>query len=201
MTLTWPREIPTLTDGVLTLRPLEPSDVDAVVICADDPVSQRFTTVPSPYRRQDAVDFVDRAGSRVWPGFTVAITDADDTVLGTCGLRIHDEDSDVVAIGYMVSPPARGRAVATRATRLLIDFAWSLGAHRVAIDAYATNSASRRVAERCGLTLEGVLREARLGNGGIRHDVALYGIVRADLSGDADLSADGTPHRSAAPGS
>lgn len=180
MTLDWPRQIPTLTDGVVWLRPLEPSDVDAVYACASDPVSQRFTTVPSPYHRNDAVEFVDRASAQVWPGFEVAITDDDDTLLGTCGLRIRDEDSDVVTIGYMVGPSARGRGVATRATRLLIDFAWTVGAHRVALDAFGTNTASQKVAERCGMTREGVLREAHVGNGGVRHDLVVYGLLRSD---------------------
>jgi RimJ/RimL family protein N-acetyltransferase len=188
VTLEWPRQIPTLTDGTLWLRPLEPSDVDAVLACADDPLSQRFTTVPSPYRRQDAVEFVDRASAQVSPGFEMAITEDDDVLLGTCGLRIRDEDSDVVAIGYMVSPSERGRGIATRATRLLIDYAWTIGAHRVALDAFATNTASRRVAERCGMVQEGVLREAHLGNGGIRHDVVLYGLVRSDPGAVSDDS-------------
>ncbi len=188
MTLEWPRQIPTLTDGVVWLRPLEPSDVDAVYECASDPASQRFTTVPSPYHRNDAVEFVDRASAQVWPGFEVAITDAEDTLLGTCGLRIRDEESDVVAIGYMVSPSARGRGLATRATRLLIGFAWAIGAHRVALDAFATNTASRRVAERCGMTQEGVLRRAHLGTGGIRRDVVLYGLLRSDPAASPDES-------------
>ncbi|MEH3154058.1 MAG: GNAT family N-acetyltransferase [Gordonia paraffinivorans] len=182
MTLEWPRQIPTLTDGVVWLRPLERSDVDAVVECASDPTSQRFTTVPSPYDRNDAVEFVDRASAQVWPGFEVAITDEDDAVTGTCGLRIRDEDSGVVTIGYMVSPAARGQGIATRATRLLVDLAWTIGAHRVALEAFATNTASRRVAERCGMTQEGVLREAHLGNDGVRHDVVVYGLLRSDPS-------------------
>ena len=124
----------------------------------------------------------------MWPGFEVAITDAEDTLLGTCGLRIRDEESDVVAIGYMVSPSARGRGIATRATRLLIGFAWAIGAHRVALDAFATNTASRRVAERCGMTQEGVLRRAHLGTGGIRHDVVLYGLLRSDPAASPDGS-------------
>lgn len=188
MTLEWPRQIPTLTDGVVWLRPLEPPDVDAVYICASDLASQQFTTVPSPYNWSDAVEFVDRASAQVWPGFEVAITGDDDALLGTCGLRVRDEDNDVVAIGYMVSPLARGRGIATRATRLLIEFAWSVGAHRVALDAFATNLASRRVAEHCGMTQEGILREAHLGNGGIRHDVVLYGLLRSDPGVPVDES-------------
>ncbi|MGZ8178309.1 GNAT family N-acetyltransferase [Williamsia sp. SKLECPSW1] len=192
MTLDWPQQIPTLTDGVVWLRPLELSDVDAVFACADDEQSQLFTTVPSPYSRSDAVEFVDRASAQVWPGFVVAITEEDDALLGTCHLRIRDEDSDVVAIGYMVSPVARGRGIATRATRLLIDYAWTIGAHRVALDAFATNTASRTVAVRCGMTQEGVLREAHLGNHGIRHDVVAYGLLRSDPSASrSDSPSDG----------
>lgn len=176
----WPRHIPTLTDGVITLRALEPDDVDDVLAAASDPLSAAFTTIPSPYTRSDAAQFVDKNAVKVWPGFELAIADADDRLVGTCGLRIRDDDSGVTEIGYMVSPAARGRGIATRATLLLIGYSWSIGAHRVALDAFATNSASRAVARRCGMTEEGTLRSAHLGNGGIRHDVVLYGILRTD---------------------
>ncbi|GGF10308.1 GNAT family N-acetyltransferase [Williamsia phyllosphaerae] len=176
----WPRHIPTLTDGVITLRALEPDDVDAVLHTASDPDSIAFTTVPDPYTRQDAVDFVETHSTKVWPGFEVAIADADDALVGTCGLRIRDDESAVTEIGYMVAPWARGRGIATRATRLLIDYSWTIGAYRVALDASTINPASRRVALRCGMTEEGILRSAHLGNGGIRHDVVVYGILRTD---------------------
>ena len=65
-------------------------------------------------------------------------------------------------------------------TKVLIDFAWTVGAHRVALDAFGTNTASQKVAERCGMTREGVLREAHVGNGGVRHDLVVYGLLRSD---------------------
>ena len=176
----WPRHIPTLSDGVVTLRALESSDVDAVLETAADPASQAFTTVPSPYTRNDAVEFVDSSSVRVWPGFEVAIVDADDDLVGTCGLRIRDEESAVTEIGYMVSPRARGRGIATRATLLLIDYSWSIGARRIALDAHADNPASRRVAARCGFVEEGILRSARIGIDGVRHDVVVHGLLPTD---------------------
>ncbi|MBJ7288699.1 GNAT family N-acetyltransferase [Williamsia sp.] len=176
----WPRYIPTLTDGVITLRALEPSDVDDVLETASDPASEAFTTVPSPYTRQDAVEFVETNAAKVWPGFEVAIADVDDRLVGTCGLRIRDEDSGVTEIGYMVAPRARGQGIATRATRLLVEYSWTIGAARVALDAFATNTASRTVALRCGFVEEGTLRSAHLGNGGIRHDVVVHGLLPTD---------------------
>ncbi len=176
----WPRYIPTLTDGVITLRPLEFDDVDQVFETASDPATLSFTAVPAPYTRQDAVDFVEAHAVKVWPGFEVAIVGADDDLFGTCGLRIRDDDSAVTEIAYMVAPWARGRGIATRATRLLIDYSWTIGAYRVALDAFATNTASRMVARRCGFVEEGTLRSAHLGNGGVRHDVVVYGLLPTD---------------------
>ncbi|MGJ0120058.1 GNAT family N-acetyltransferase [Williamsia sp. MIQD14] len=176
----WPRTIPILTDGVITLRPLEVDDVDAVLATSLDPDSAAFTSIPSPYTRADAVEFVDASASKVWPGFEVAIADADDALIGTCGLRIRDEESAVTEIGYMVSPWARGRGIATRATKLLIDYSWSIGAQRIAVNADADNPASCRVATRCGFVEEGVLRSVRLGTDGRRHDVVLHGLLPTD---------------------
>ncbi|MGU3293089.1 GNAT family N-acetyltransferase [Williamsia sp. M5A3_1d] len=176
----WPRTIPTLTDGVITLRPLGVDDVDSVLATCLDPDSAAFTSIPSPFTRADAVEFVDSSAQRAWPGFEMAITDADGALIGTCGLRIRDEESAVTEIGYMVSPWARGRGIATRATLLLIDYSWSIGARRIALDAHADNPASRRVAARCGFVEEGVLRSARLGKDGRRHDLVLHGLLPTD---------------------
>jgi RimJ/RimL family protein N-acetyltransferase len=175
----WPRRIPTLTDGVVTLRPLVYDDIDAVLAASQDPLTAAFTVVPSPYTEADARDFVEDRAVKVWPGFDVAIVDADDRFLGLCGLRDEDDDA-VTSIGYAVAPWARGAGIATRATRLLIAFSWQIGAVRVGLDVYADNAASRAVARRCGFTQEGVLRSAALGKNGRRHDLVKYGLLKTD---------------------
>ena len=42
----------------LVLRPYRPDDVDAVFAACQDPDNQRWLTIPSPYHRDDAVEFV-----------------------------------------------------------------------------------------------------------------------------------------------
>ncbi|PYE16863.1 RimJ/RimL family protein N-acetyltransferase [Williamsia limnetica] len=175
----WPRSIPTLTDDVITLRPLDTGDVLPVLAASRDPATAEFTVVPQPYTEADARDFVESRSTRVWPGFDLAIVDRDDQFLGLCGLRAEDDDA-VTKVGYSVAPQARGRGVATRATRLLIGYSWQIGAVRVGLDAYSTNTASRAVALRCGFTEEGVLRSAAVGKNGKRHDLVVHGLLRTD---------------------
>ena len=55
-------------------------------------------------------------------------------------------------------PHARRRGVATTIARLLSQHAFSLGIERVAAYVNVGNTASERVLERAGFTLEGVVR-------------------------------------------
>ena len=54
----WPPEVPTLTYGLLTLRPSQESDIEAIYQACQDPIISRFTTVPSNYPKDLAVEFV-----------------------------------------------------------------------------------------------------------------------------------------------
>ena len=70
---------PVLSDGVVTLRPHQDSDEDAVVEQCRDPKSVRWTSVPRPYGPEQARAFISAAargwaqgGNRVW---AVEVTD------------------------------------------------------------------------------------------------------------------------------
>ena len=54
----FPHDVPTLTDGVVTLRAHAEDDVPGVLEQSTDPVSRAWTTVPVPYTRDDAKRFV-----------------------------------------------------------------------------------------------------------------------------------------------
>src|SRR5680860_343346 len=49
---------PTLTDGVVVLRAPTDDDIDGSVEQCQDPVSQRWTDVPVPYTRDDALRYL-----------------------------------------------------------------------------------------------------------------------------------------------
>ncbi len=78
-------------------------------------------------------------------------------------------------IGYWCRTPASGRGYVTEATRALADYAFRhIGAVRVELITDEDNAASRKVAERCGFALEGVLRAERRAPDGSLRNTCIY---------------------------
>jgi RimJ/RimL family protein N-acetyltransferase len=73
-----------------------------------------------------------------------------------------------------------GQGCITEAVQLMVDYLFGAKKeHRIHLVIVPGNAASRRVAEKCGFTLEGTVRGAFF-NGGRNHDVLLYGLLRDD---------------------
>ena len=79
----------------------------------------------------------------------------------------------------MVAPAARGRGVATEALRLLTDWAFGLGMLRAELHISVDNVASKRVAERNGYRLDGVLRSLWF-KGDLREDTEIWSRLPTD---------------------
>ena len=68
-----------LQAGDLLLRPFVPADAGAVFSACQDPEIQRWTTVPVPYTRDDAEEFVAACAERWASGMpSFAVVDAVD---------------------------------------------------------------------------------------------------------------------------
>lgn len=168
-----------LTDRVVTLRPWREGDAAAIVECMDgEPeIARWLDRVPQPYALEDARAYIAGIGEQ-----SFAITDADTgRVLGSIGFGPLEDG--VGEVGYWVRRDIRGRGVATRALVLLSRWALGLeGTARVQLRADVENEPSRRVAERAGFQLEGVLRSAhwnaRIGR---RQDWAMYSLLPGDV--------------------
>jgi RimJ/RimL family protein N-acetyltransferase len=151
--------MPILTDGVITLRPPREEDVDAIYAACQDPEIQAWTSVPSPYRRADAVDYVERIAHA--PNTAAFLAFEGDELLGSFGVMEIDRERGYAEIGYWVAAPARGRGVATRAVTLLRDWAAAeLGAELIELIIHKGNLPSQRVAERTGFLATGERRPA-----------------------------------------
>lgn len=106
----------------------------------------------------------------------------DDTiVLGGASLNNVHLQERRAAIGYWLTPNARGRGVATRAVRLISRWAFEdLKLARLELTCGPDNHASQSVAERCGFTREGVLRSHLPFKGG-RRGTVIYGLLPGEL--------------------
>jgi RimJ/RimL family protein N-acetyltransferase len=153
--------LPTLRDGDLTLRPPRPDDADAITAACQDPEIPRWTLVPSPYHRHHAEEFLARSAQEARDGETATLlaVDARGNPIGSFSVMEIDRERGYGEIGYWVAAGARGRGVATRAVRLLRDWAHrELGLTLIEILSHRDNAPSRRVAEKAGFARTGELR-------------------------------------------
>ena len=95
-------------------------------------------------------------------------------------VALHDIDaSDRQAeLGYWLSSAARGRGVMTRAARALVSYGFAtLKLRRVWLTCDPRNVASRAVAERLGMRLEGTFLQDRIDHRGGYRDTAVYAVL------------------------
>lgn len=148
----FPEDVPELRDDLITLRAHTPADADDVYELCQDPEMQRWTVIPVPYSREDAVSFLAEIvpdGWRKEHADRAWAIEVDGRFSGSVSL--HGGQGGVGEIGFSVAPWVRGRGVMTRAAKLAIRHAFDeLGWSRVIWRAFVGNWASRRVAWKVG---------------------------------------------------
>jgi RimJ/RimL family protein N-acetyltransferase len=103
-----------------------------------------------------------------------AIVDDEGALLGLALAFGIDREGRELELGYVVSPAARGRGVASEALRLLTEWAVrELDPLRIELQISADNPASKRVAERAGYVYEGTRRSVHFKQG-IRQDLEIW---------------------------
>ncbi len=153
-------DVPTLTDGSVTLRRHRDADLDGVVEQSNDPLSQRWTTVPLSYGSQDAKRFVRDIVPGGWVtdeewGFAIEV---EGRYAGTVSLRNQRDGRAEIAYGS--HPWVRGTGDVGRALALLIDWGFATrDLHTIIWWANRGNWASRKTAWRLGFSFDGTVRQ------------------------------------------
>lgn len=172
----------TLRTERMVLSPPTVDDVDAIYDACQDAETQRYTTVPSPYERRHAEEFVPKVAEEWKSGAHVTWAMREGDVLaGMIGLYRLDGRGGG-ELGYWVSPWSRRRGLLTEAARAVIDWGFDpAGAdlHRIEWRAVVGNVGSARAARTLGFRYEGILREALVGSSG-RDDGWIAAVLRTD---------------------
>ena len=139
----------------LLLRELKSADAPALFEVLGDPETMRF--YPRPYSREEVDEWIGRQIGRYAMGaglLGVVLRDSG-TLIGDCGLVWQEvEGVEEPEIGYHVHREHQGRGYATEAARAVRDYAFgTLGCDHVISMIRPENLASRRVAEKNGLTV------------------------------------------------
>lgn len=100
------------------------------------------------------------------------------SLIGCIDLHQIDWLNGNARIGYWLDKDYTGHGIMTRAVRLLVEYAFeALDLHRIEIHVATENHRSRRIPERLGFTMEGVLRQVQRLRG-TYYDHALYTLLR-----------------------
>lgn len=168
---------------MIRLEPLAAEHLPLLRALVADPAMQRFTRIPVPtppeFPERWLAGYVAGREERTRIGFAVVEED-DGEEVGVAFAPTIEAEAATAELGYAVLPGARGRGVATAALGLLTDWAFSeLRAERLELRISVENTASKRVAERCGYVREGVLRSVHV-RPGVREDTELWSRLASD---------------------
>ncbi len=157
-----------LEEDGFVLGQLTPADAPALVRLLGDPEIQRW--LPG-YHVPDEDAARALVGYRAWQWAngercSWVLRDADGAIAGEVGLRDIDHHDRHALTVCWTSAGHRARGAAVTAVTAALRFGLGpTGLHRIGYRHSVRNQASRRVAEKCGFTLEGTLRGAELIDG------------------------------------
>ncbi|MBT1443164.1 GNAT family N-acetyltransferase [Shewanella sp. JM162201] len=163
----------------LRLRPLISADRDNFIAMQTDAEVNRYVrvceSVAEVERKFEARLNPWRYDSGEW--LTLVIETLDGEFVGYTGFHMECALSRRAEVGYMLSPAMSGKGFATEATRAVIDWgAHSFNVHKFIAWCSESNAGSRKVLERLGFTLEGVLKCHSL-IGDVWHNDCVYGLL------------------------
>ncbi|HEY9091306.1 GNAT family N-acetyltransferase [Parasphingorhabdus sp.] len=139
----------------LLLRPGWPEDTDALYHAInDEAIVRNLASVPWPYSRQDAEEFLSQSGDIKTPRWLIyRRTVGTPCLIGTCGLDWTPDDS--VELGYWIGRDHWGLGYATEAGRAVLETAKALGHREIIASHFIDNPASGNVLTKLGFRRTG----------------------------------------------
>lgn len=147
--------IPVIHGRTVTLRPHGMADLDAILERCVDPASIRWTSVPTPYTREMAEEYLQSIIEPSPARVSWAI-EKDGEYVGSLDLRVTDGDESQSSgdLGFVTHQRARGQGVMTEAVALAINHAFGpLGWELLVWQANIGNIASYKPMWRNGFPL------------------------------------------------
>jgi len=148
--------MPILQTPRLSLREFEPEDLDSLGTILSDPKTMHY--YPAPLDRAGVADWIQRNRTRYAKdghGLWAMTLHSTGELIGDCGLvRQSVDEVDEIEIGYHVRRDLWGQGFASEAARACRDYGFAtLGVERLISLVRPENLASRRVAEKTGMTI------------------------------------------------
>ena len=120
--------------------------------------------------------------------FSFIVTDLlSDKLIASVQIKNIDWNIPKAEIGYYIDQSFEGKGIISKATALVVDYGFNeLGMRKLYIRTAQRNLGSRKVAERNGFTLEGIIRCDYKTTAGEIVDLLHYGRLHPDFEGAED---------------
>ncbi|MDE6582326.1 MAG: GNAT family N-acetyltransferase [Duncaniella sp.] len=151
-----------LTDGIISLRALEPEDVDILYGWENDTDVWDDGATMAPFSRALLADYVANYEPDIFKArqlrLMITITDTGETV-GAVDLYDFDPRNQRCGVGILIATPFRRKGYGVAALRLLAGYCGKhLGFHQLYSIAGVDNTASRMAFQSAGFKISGRLR-------------------------------------------
>ncbi|MDP4152973.1 MAG: GNAT family N-acetyltransferase [Bacillota bacterium] len=133
---------------------------------------------PYPYTLKDAAEYIESFSKSEEKSFCRAIS-VEGEAVGSVGIFLKDDVYCKSAeIGYWLAEPFWGNGIMSEAVKRICNAAFeTYDIVRIFAEPYAYNNGSRRVLEKAGFTLEGILKKSVFKNDKI-FDSCIYALVK-----------------------
>lgn len=150
------------------------------VLASDYDVAKTTLTIPHPYPKGSAVDFLKRMFAHEEAGnivvYTITLQNSDE-LIGFINLTLSPNHQRG-ELGYWIGKLYWGMGYGTEATKAIIDYGFNrLNLNKICAQAFVHNPGSWRIMEKVGMTYEGTLKQhfVRFGH---YIDIVNYGLLR-----------------------
>ncbi|KAK9287666.1 hypothetical protein L1049_016103 [Liquidambar formosana] len=163
----------------ISLRPLELTDVDDLMVWATDDKVTRFCTWDSYTSKEDAINYIKNI---VVPHPWLRAICLDNRPIGSISVSANSGSTRCRGeLGYVVASKYWGKGIATRAVKIVAATIFGEWPHLERLEALVDveNVGSQRVLEKAGFLREGVLRKYMIVKERSR-DLVMFSLLSTD---------------------
>jgi len=173
------KNFPRIETERLILSELKEGDLPLVIeYLQDREFSEYMSSIPHPYGKEEANFWLKmtQEAFESKKGFTFAIRDKEEKVIGAIGL--HDQGSDKAEMGYWLAKIFWGKGYVMEAAKAIVDFGFNeLELNKIFAVHFPNNPASGKIMRKIGMELEAVLKQ-HLKKDSEYYDIPMYSIFR-----------------------
>lgn len=153
-------DTPLLSDGTLSLRALEPGDIDTIFEWENDTRLWTSATTAAPFSRRNIEDYVLTYDADIFSAKQLRLmVCVDGVTVGAADLFDFDPVNRRAGIGLVIGEPFRRRGYALRALALLSRYCRErIGMHQLWALVGADNAPSRAMLTAAGYEISGRMR-------------------------------------------